>query len=75
MTGHSFFFVGFPHQYKAFLLNTHVPRVYDLDLKFHNLFPFFMFSINPADFLVQKGTNCEILNMNNVTNHFKNLFE
>ena len=46
--------MGFPHQYKNFLLNNmYVPNAQVsgyLDLKFYNLSPFCIFSIDFVDF-------------------------
>ena len=63
MTGHSKKIIVFPPSVQDFFVIYHVSlnaRVSGyLDLKFHNLSPFGGF------FGVQKGTNCEILNLNN----------
>ena len=44
------FVVGFPHQYNTFYVIKHVPFIArvsgNLDLKFHNLSPFCIFSID-----------------------------
>ena len=65
MTGHSKieFFVGFPSSVQIFFVIQHVPLNAwvsgNLDLKFHNLSPFRIFSI---DFVYFKSTRGQIVN-------------